>query len=98
MKVTKYDENNLMSRTKAELIGMIIDLKTRNDDVTNKLSQMEYQTRTRYASWVDVQGEWRCDNCHIKAPRYKDITGYHNQCKPEYCFNCGSRMSNGEKL
>lgn len=98
MKVTKYDENNLMSRTKAELVEIILDLKSRNDELANKLSQFEYQTRTRFASWVDVQGELRCENCKVKAPILKDKLGIHGQIKPEYCFKCGSRMSNGEKF
>ena len=98
MKVTKYQNQQLMDRTKAELVEIIKDLKARNDEMAKSLTQFEYQTRTRFASWVDVQGEWRCENCHIKAPRLKDKTGIHEQIKPEYCFNCGSRMSNGERF
>lgn len=98
MKVTKYEANNLMTRTKSELVDMIMDLKSRNDELNKSLSQIELQTRTRFSSWVDVQGELRCGNCHVKAPRLKDITGIKEQIKPEYCFKCGSRMSNGERF
>lgn len=98
MKVTKYAEKQLGERTKVELIKIITELKGKNDELTEQLTQIEYQSRTRFAEWVDVQGEWRCGNCHIKAPRLKDSTGIHEQIKPEYCFNCGSRMSNGERF
>ena len=98
MKVTKYEVKNLMDRTKADLIQMIQDLKNRNAEMSEKLTQMEYQTRTRFSQWVDVQGELRCENCKVKAPILKDKQGIHGQIKPEYCFKCGSRMSNGERF
>ena len=98
MKVTKYEAKNLIVRTKMELVEMILDLKKRCDSMTERLSQMDYQTRTKYSQWVDVQGELRCENCKVKAPILKDKLGIHGQIKPEYCFKCGSRMSNGEKF
>ena len=88
-----------MNKKKQELISIIVRLNERNKQLEEQMAEMEKLTHAHFALWEeDENGDFRCQNCHTKAPKAKGIWGGTVQWKTDYCMICGCRMVNGEKI
>lgn len=91
----RFDRYYLSTLKKDELIDLIIELHSKNEELEQESRDMEKEVKRFFARWEeDDKGVLRCTNCRTKAPKQK-WWDKMEQVKTPYCNICGCRMTNG---